>query len=388
VTERVFRASRAYELVPFDRLSVREQANIGELARDPEFFGVLRPRAPGDGTVKAVSRNVALLVYALQTAGPIPRVAVAGGDDSIVDAVRRLTLDGVLELERDGTFVSGPGVFDVSHERNAETAVARISRDALRLVATIANEDSMSLGDRLYRFNRRPLTPRWSANVRTPGDVLRFAGAGASTKTALTLERQWKRRTADLDGAWISWWPRDASRNRRRIADTDVTHKLYVSPRTEALPEVFPAVVDALADAGAPPFKIGASAAGILRPDKLVIYLERRDAAQDVAFEISKRLGDTPAHPVPFTREVAGDGLVSAGMDPPSARALINHVGASWRLWICRRLGSYVASAQRSGAAEGAARFALERIALDGIDPSTWEPSETAVRGFASEARE
>jgi hypothetical protein len=385
VTEHVFRANRAYELVPFDRLGARERAIVADLARDPEFFGVLRPRSGADGTIKAVSRNVALLVYALQTAGPIPRVAVAGGDDSIVDAVWKLTLDGVLEVERDGKFLSGPSALEHSQESRPETAVARVSLDALRLVAAVRDEESMALGDRLYRYNRRPLTPTWSATVRTPGDVLRFAGAGAATKTAALLERHWKRRAADVDGTWISWWPRVASRNHRRVADSDVTHKLYVSPRTEALPDAFPHVVEALAEAGAPPFKIGASATGILRPDKLVIYFARRDAAHDVANEIATRLADVPAHAVPFTREVARDGLISAGMDPPSGRALVAHVGSSWRLWICRRLASYVATAQRSGSAD-AARFALDRIALDGVESSTWEPSEQALRGFAAEA--
>jgi hypothetical protein len=163
-----------------------------------------------------------------------------------------------------------------------------------------------------------------------------------------------------------------------------VTYKLYVSPKTETLPEVFPTIVDVLVDAGAPPFKIGASAAAILRPDKLVAYFTRRAAAEEVASALATKLGGSPAQPVPFTHELGADGLISLGIDPPSGRAMLTQVGASWRQWVCRRLASYVSAAQRAGRSRDADRFALERVALDGIDPSTWEPSEDAVRGFAA----
>jgi hypothetical protein len=386
VSDSVFRANRAYEVVPFDRLAARDQAAMAEFAQDAELFGVLRPRDGETGTIKAISRSVALLVYSLQSPGPIPRHAVAGGDISIEDAVWRLTLDGVLEVERDGTFVSGASAMPASETSAPQSAVARVSNDALRLAATIPDEDTLLLANRLYFYNRRPLTPRWSRRIRAPGDVLRFAGASAGSPTAAALERHWKRKGLDVDQPWIHWWARVPARNPRFAEVADVTHKLYVSPQTETLPDVFPTLVEILADAGAPPFKIGASATEILRPDKLVVYFTRRTAANEVAAEIANRLPDVPAHPVPFTHAAAANGLVSIGMDPPAGRAMLNQVGASWRLWICRRLASYVANARQSGRAQDADRFALDRIKLDGIDPTTWEPSESALRGFAAEA--
>jgi len=382
---RVFRANPAYDVVPFDRLTTRDQATIAEFARDPDFFGILRPRSDSTGTIKAVSRNVALLIYSLQTPGTIPRQAVAGGDGSIVDAVWRLTLDGVLEVERDGVFVSGADALADSATNASHGAVARLSHDALRLIARIEGEDPLALADRLYHFNRRPLTPKWVARISTAGDVLRFAGASTNSHTSSALARHWKTKATDVGEYWLSWWPRVTSRNPRRSADDQVTYKLYVSPKTEMLPDVFPAVVDVLVDAGAPPFKIGASASAILRPDKLVAYFTRRTAAEEVASAIASKVGETTAQPVPFTHELAGDGLVSLGIDPPSSRAMLSQVGSSWRQWVCRRLASYVATAQRAGRSRDADRFALERVTLDGIDPSTWEPSEDAVRGFAAD---
>jgi len=383
---RIFRANPAYTVVPFDRLSARDRATIADFTRDPEFFGILRPHADAAGTIKAVSRSVALLVYALQSPGTIPRQAVAGGDESIVDAVWRLTLDGVLEVERDGVFVSGADALAEGTAAESRGAVGRLSREALRLVACIEGEDALVLSDRLYHYNRRPLTPRWVDRIRTPGDALRFAGASANSHTAAALSRHWKTKAAGTGRYWLAWWPRVKSRNPRRSDDAMVTYKVYVSPTTETLPDVFPAVINVLVDAGAPMFKLGGTASAVLRPDKLVLYFARRDAAEDVAATLLTKLHGTPAHPVPFSHDMGGDGLISLGIDPPSERAMIAQVGASWRLWLCRRLASYVSTAQRAGRAHDAERFALERVALDGVDPSTWEPSEDAVRGFAGGA--
>jgi len=343
---------------------------------------VLRPRGEAGGTFKAISRDVALLLYALQTPGLIPRQAVAGGDASVLDAAWRLTLDGVLEVERGGAFVSGAGALNDADDGTPVGVVASLSRQALRLVARVDEDDPVQRGRRLYQFNRRPLTPRWAERLRTPGEVLRFAGASAGSTTAASLERHWTTSGVERGAPWLSWWPREAGRNRRRVAASAVTHKVYVSPRAEDVPAAFPTLVEVLADIGAPPFKIGASAPGILRPDKIVTYFAGRDDAEGVAKMLATALRQTPAQPVPFTHQVGAAGLVSLGIDPPAGGAGLARSGLSWRQWICRRLGSYLCVAARTGHASDADRFALARIALDGVDPSTWEPSEEALRGF------
>ena len=59
---------------------------------------------------------------------------------------------------------------------------------------------------------------------------------------------------------------------------------------------------------GANQFKVGPDAAGLLRPDKFVVYL--RDAAElrAVAAELTRALAGARPHGVPFSAELAGDG--------------------------------------------------------------------------------
>src|SRR5438270_10163890 len=66
------RANIAFELVLFDRLPAGERRLLAGLARDPEHYGVLRPR-PGSGLgLKAVDRETALLFLTLARPGPLP----------------------------------------------------------------------------------------------------------------------------------------------------------------------------------------------------------------------------------------------------------------------------------------------------------------------------
>jgi hypothetical protein len=89
-----------------------------------------------------------------------------------------------------------------------------------------------------------------------------------------------------------------------------------------------------------------------------------------------------PAQGVPFTSEIAGDGLLSWGMDPPSSEWTALAKGAeSWRLWLTHRLARALLSARGAAVADTGEtaeiepwRFALERVRLEGIDTDSWTP--------------
>ena len=387
--QRQFRFSPAYELVPFDRLSAAEQAKMAEWGRDPNGFGIVRPRCTEAGTIKAVSRDMALLLYSLHVAGTIPVVAVAGGDASLLDTVWKLVLDGVVEVDLDGRFVSGPAAATAQSDTRPLETIAALSHDAVLVAARIALGDPLAIARQLYSYNRRPMTPRWASALPTSGAVLRYANSASGTFdsfTTATLAQHWETKGAVDASSWISWWPRSAAQ-RHATNRSSVTYKVYVSPSLESLPSVWPTVVATLAEAGGPPFKLGASARGVLRPDKLVVYFPSRTRAEDFASVLATALVATPAQAVPFTRELAVGGLISMGMDPPADRPMLTQLGVSWRQWVCRRLASYLFASRGDIAPEAAARFALDRIALDGIDPTTWVPSDDVLRGFVAEGR-
>ena len=99
---------------------------------------------------------------------------------------------------------------------------------------------------RLYGFQRRPVTPWWRRTLPDGEAVRRYLGVvGAKGGgAAALLERHWRsRQPADAasDAIWLRWRPRDgdAAGGGGGRAGGGATYKLYVSPVTEALPDVF-----------------------------------------------------------------------------------------------------------------------------------------------------
>jgi hypothetical protein len=140
---------------------------------------------------------------------------------------------------------------------------------------------------------------------------------------------------------------------------------------------VFAEVVEVLAEHEHLQFKVGGNALGLLRADKLVVYFRDSETMGRVVEALIPRLGFARPQGVPFSSEVALDGLLSWGMDPPgNARALSWQGTDSWRLWIVRRLASAMIAAQSDAAPDvEPARYALERLRLDGVDVDGWAPS-------------
>src|SRR6185369_17737552 len=81
------------------------------------------------------------------------------------------------------------------------------------------------------------------------------------------------------DAHWISW----ARKQGRTTRADDSTYKLYVSPHPDSLPQTFSTLIDVLSEHEHLQFKVGGSALGILRPDKLVVYFESVESLQRTA---------------------------------------------------------------------------------------------------------
>ncbi|HKH43522.1 MAG TPA: hypothetical protein VKM72_02545 [Thermoanaerobaculia bacterium] len=382
ILKHVFRASSAYELVLFDRLPEGERRALADLARDPDFYGVLRPREGGGSTLKSADRDTALLFLTLREPGPLPAYAAAQLGEAAPRVVARFVADGILEVERDGAFVSGPAALDL-FVRPATGAprdgrIAALSRAALRCAQALPTDDPRLLSLRLYAYNRVPLTPRWKSLLAGTPAVERHLGIAPGGPNRKTLDRAWQR-LADREG-WISWISRAVDGGDGR--PDGPTWKLYVSPRPESLitegttegAEAFGAVLEALTAARARQFKVGRDAGGLLRADKIVSYFPSFERLAEAADAVVARLAGAPAQGVPFTSEIGGEGLLSWGMDPPRSERSWS-LGESWRAWLSMRLARDLLAA-RQAAAPGVEpwRFALDRLRLEGIDTDTWTP--------------
>ncbi|HET9235260.1 MAG TPA: hypothetical protein VFP10_14085 [Candidatus Eisenbacteria bacterium] len=351
------RANPGYEFLPRrDR-----GGGVGNIPAD--FYGLLQPRPGGALRPRLVCAETALLFLTLREPGTIP---AATAQAFSLDAVWRLVLDGILEVERgDGEFVSGADATALGPRASASVTshpIAALSKQALEEAAEIEGGEA-EVADFLYGYHRVPLSARWKARLPDRASVFSFLGLADPIRRRL-LERHWIGVDDAQPTGWISWRARAAA----SIESESARFKLYVSPALDDFPEVFAAVLDCL-PSHATHFKIGADACGLLRPDKCVAYFSSLDGLHRCAQAVHESCGTVRVQGVPFTAPVDDDGLLTWGMDPPPQPQR-----SSWRQWITQRLATFLVDARASRAAN-ACEFALERLRHEHVDPETFTPS-------------
>jgi hypothetical protein len=366
---RRLRTSPAFDLIPLDRLTPVQRQALDAVQSDDDCFGVLCARGEPSRGVKSVSRDTALLWYALQTPGTLPEFAVRALGSDCDDFIARMVLDGVFEIECDGQLRSGPAAHAALFGNDgvqpaAENIIAVISRRAIEYAFALETENVAILSTRLYAYNRVPASPRWFRAFPDDESVERFLGIGTP---AWPLAWQWQRLAIPPEqSGWIAW-------SRTGVSARSSAYKLYVSPHCASMRDALRATAGVVAASAAFHWKIGRDVFGLLRPDKCVVYFNDFADMQSVAAALATRLQGCPAQGTPFSAEFAGDGLLSWGVDPegdPAGRQ------ESWREYVCNRLATALAFAKTSPpAGVSPVRFALDRLRLDGIDPSSWAPA-------------
>lgn len=376
-----FRSNRCYDLVPFDRLSTAYREAYADLQKDPDFFGILLPKNHTSLGVKSACRNVASLFYSLQEAGPLPHDVKSALKKTGEGSVRELVLDGILEMKWNGAFLSGadahPFICESTLSVSAKDPLAELSIAALTYAQNLEINEAVSLSARLYFYNRMPVTPEWKAMFSSTDSILRHVTPSGGVNQDV-LEKHWAKvsKRPSHDG-WMVWQSRQ---KRASLSESTGTYKLYLSPHCEFLQEAFSAMVDVLTEVKVPIFKIGSDVYGMLRPDKMVAYFTNYEELQETAHKIGQKLQGCPAHGVPFTSNLAGDGLLSWGVDPPKEHQQVLgwQERQSWRLWLTNRLATYLllAKTAHSGHLEPW-QFALDRLRMDGVDTENWRPLQT-----------
>jgi len=379
-----FRSSPNLELKRLSELPPEQRGAFRELEADHDFYGLLVPRRQGSANIKSVGKQTAQLFRDLTQPRRLDPALLADPDErrELID----LVLDGILEIEHDGIFVGGAEAFpllcstDSRGQTPPEDAVARLSVEALQYAQELASTDPAALTRAVYFYNRLPLSNAWRARFPSRAAMLEHLGV-TSGPLASRMERHWNLVPEAHANGWLSWMSRE---QRPQHAGAGM-YKLYVSPRPERIRDAFEAVVRVLAEIPGASFKLGPTAAGILRPDKLVTYFDSRQALDAAADGLLRELAGCPPHGIPFTAGIGNDGLLSWGVDPPESERKLSWIGReSWRLWVANRLGAALSTAKstRSAPAGGATvmepwRFAMERVRRQGVDTVRWVPEES-----------
>ena len=369
--QRIFRTNPDYELVRFDQLTAEENNRLGDLRKDPNFCGIIRPRTATGLTVKAVCDETARLLNFLSEPAPLPRFALG---DVASELIVNLVYDGILQVAEGAEWICGPAVCraDMPGEAGEEAGVlANLSLQAIRHAAALETADAKELSSCLFRYNTLPVTPRWLQRIPDREALEQYLQIEPGGSSRRELDRSWARVSPEAErGVWMAW-------NSRSVPapDKDLRgYKLYSSPHPSHLRESFRAWLHAIIEAGAYHFKIGGDVRGLLRADKMVAYFADWTALKESASLIAREIAGCPAQGVPFTAELDAGALLSWGSDPLEEDMVPDWLKRqSWRQWICFRLGSALAIAKREkSSAMPAWQFALQRLRLEGIDVATW----------------
>lgn len=380
---RTFRTSADYDVVVFDRLEDHERTALAELQKQRDFYGILRRRtdatAPSDApfrSLRAVDRETALLLLTLREPGRLP--LYVDEFDPSGDSVRRLVLDGFLEISDGSGFVSGRGaaslLLPTPRDEARRHRLGQISLDAIEYGAALPIDDRMVLGHRLYAFNRIPLSPAHAARYPDAASILDAVADDDDLRT-----HGWGV-TQGSGGHWINFG-RQGQRHRLHVAPRvrkGASYKLYVSPAPASIAEAFRQLKDVLEAYEVQHFKLAGTAAGLLRPDKLVAYFDDQETLLAVADRLAELMRGVAAHGVPFTAPIDADGLLSWGVDPPAgARPLSWQPQQSWRSWITDTLAGALIDAREHAGNMTPAQFAVQRLRLEGVDVDRWVPAQS-----------
>ncbi|MEP6573237.1 MAG: hypothetical protein ABJD11_11105, partial [Gemmatimonadota bacterium] len=153
------RAAIGYELSAADTLP-------GPVLSTGTGGALLRPVTPHRRPLRIVDAATAELFAELRAPG------IVAAETSSPNHLARLVLDGVLEVETDLGWTSGPAAhplyFAASREIPSHGPIARLSLEGIEYAAALRLRDAATIADRLYRWNTLPDTPAWRRRVPTP----------------------------------------------------------------------------------------------------------------------------------------------------------------------------------------------------------------------------
>ncbi|MFG3409890.1 hypothetical protein [Streptomyces sp. NPDC048142] len=366
-------------------LPEEERALVTRAHPDVDVGALLLPTRSGAMSPKVVCKATARAVSLLQEPRSYAELNGSLTAGPGVDELVGLVLDGIVEIEVGRSFISGAAAYrEISNrESTAGTPVDTdpLSRHALQSAAGLGLTDPEGLAIRLYLSNSVPLTPGWLGRFPDPAATERHLGLHRSGRTRRQLERRWRHVDASpMSDTWSLWGPADDDHGEDtgdEETESGPRYKLYVSPRPDATSRCFAAVVTALLDSGTRAWlKVARTPRGLLRPDKMVLYVASAGELHRLAAVLAGRLDRLPGQGVPFAARFDAERvLLSWGMDPPDGRSDSSLPRHSWRSWLTGRIAAALALAQYLGVGADAWRFALMRVRCDGVDPATWRPA-------------
>ena len=387
IVDNVFRLNPLFSLIPCEHLDDKQKKWLNRVIKKNTIYGLLQPLPEVRLTVKAVNRDLAVLLQQLLEPKKLSSVFRSLGEqvkEEDEHYIIRLVLDNVLEVQHGNKFISGVDAvnrilspsspFPYSRDQSGtQNHIQDLSHRALYFAANSALVHPRDISLVLYNFNRIPLSRRWKQRFpseRALATYLELSDDGSwKGMSNRVLPRTGQTETTDKPAHFDSYW-RGWYFGEKRPSDDRPSYKVYLSPLPENLPQVFRIVRQAASFSDAHFMKIGRNVQDILRADKLLVYFAEYRHALNFAHEMSESLISYRYQGTPFTYQVHPDNpLVSMGVDPPRTfRRLF-----SWRLYMTSKLALAIQGARTSGT-KNVTDYIHSYMNILGIDSVNWCP--------------
>jgi hypothetical protein len=385
--DKIFRFNSQFTLTPFSELSEEHQKRFADFMSDDRFYGVLIADKIAKLTIKAVNRDLADFLARLRQPQRIADVLKEFPSDNSQDReqfIIQLVLDGVLEVQSNGEFISGVeavnrvllGSTHSSGFKSIESptnTIHRASERSLYFAFISPCSHPRDISFILYNYNRIPLCRQWCQRIPHEEAFRVFLDLDSDDSwpgmpnwvNPQPIRTDEHGRPDAFDLHWRSW----KLKGRKKSRDIP-SYKVYFSPAPEALPAVFREVREAAAHSDAHAMKLGRNLPGILRPDKFIVYFPSYAPARDFARDLSAQLTPYPAHGTPFSYQVSDEtALVTMGVDPPPRFG----EKLSWRFYIANKLALAIQGIRRTNASDPR-EYIHSYMHLMGVDSSLWRP--------------
>ncbi len=375
-----FRQGSAYRLVEWNQLNQKEKELLVNQYEEPEIYGFFQPLISSPGlTVKIAYREVAMLYFHLQYSNLLPHYFTTAATQASNESIARLVLDNILEIEWNNQFVGGSLAVSalygetIFEENKIPDYLSALSMAAIQYALLLNEPDVKSLANRLYTFNTIP----WDYQRRnifsalTEHTTKEFLFKNADEGLKKDLNSNWNYSLTSEERGWLSWMrPRKTA---APVSSGSEIYKLYISPLIADLPSVFIKSIPIITASDAISFKTGSKLQGLLRPDKMVVYFETREAVLETSRLLENEFGSYTPQGVPFTAQTDKKGLLSQGVDPYPVNFPEGIEPSSWRTILTDELALAIIQSKTGNMNwNESIAFIRAKLLSAGIDINSW----------------
>jgi len=382
-----FRLNPLFSITTVDDLTESQKRSFRRILSGGNVYSMLHAPREANFTVKALNRVLSDFLELLiepKRICELPGRYRESYDRDMEQLIIQMVLDGVLEIESSGVFISGVEAFNTlisessvgesfSDEVERGGYIQRITTGAIDYAIRSLDRNPRHLAWNMYNFNRIPLNRKRRRQLPDEQSVLEFLGLEENgTWNGMSPDIKPVIPASDENGElppfhriWRSW----KFRSRKSTRDRN-NYKIYISPLPDETPDVFRIVRERVAESGATGMKIGRMNTAILRPDKLLVYFLEIDRAMEFAEELVRRTSSFEGQGAPFTYQVdRSNRLISMGVDPPKKFGMQN----SWRMYVTEKTALAIQGAHRAKT-DNIIEYIRSHMRAFGVNAREWKP--------------